>query len=270
MPPAMIHCNEPSRNEVQSSPTADAGPIADLSLCPHHRGLAALRYLAEAASFARELGRDAWDFAVEIQTFRELGLTSNDFRWLVCKGLVQHKQEITSVGDRHRVFRPDRPLSFSANACFVLSEAGLAYASSGLISLEGAARKPAFLNGMHAAADSSPTVCGNGHGKDQDLLPKWDRERQELRLGDLVVKQFKVPALNQERILTVFEEEGWPVVIDDPLPPHPEQDSKRRLHDTIISLNRNQKNPLIHFLGNGNGQGIRWRPSPGRNGEAVG
>ena len=80
-------------------------------------------------------------------------------------------------------------------------------------------------------------------------------------MGDIVVKQFKVPALNQERILAAFEEEGWPVHIDDPLPPHPEQDPKRRLHDTINSLNRNQKNPLIRFLGNGNGQGIRWELS---------
>ena len=80
-------------------------------------------------------------------------------------------------------------------------------------------------------------------------------------MGGIVVKQFKVPALNQERILAAFEEEGWPVHIDDPLPPHPEQDPKRRLHDTINSLNRNQKKPLIQFLGNGNGQGIRWELS---------
>ena len=69
---------------------------------------------------------------------------------------------------------------------------------------------------------------------------------------------------NQERILAAFEEEGWPVHIDDPLPPHPEQDSKRRLHDTINSLNRNQKKRLIQFLGNGNGQGIRWELNRGR------
>ena len=46
--------------------------------------------------------------------------------------------------------------------------------------------------------------------------PKWDPERQELRVGDLVVKQFKVPAANQERILAAFEADGWPVRSDDP------------------------------------------------------
>ncbi len=72
------------------------------------------------------------------------------------------------------------------------------------------------------------------------------------------MKQFKVPAANQERILAAFEEEGWPIRIDDPLPPNSEQDSKRRLHDTINSLNRNQKQNLIRFVGDGSGQGVRW------------
>jgi hypothetical protein len=89
-------------------------------------------------------------------------------------------------------------------------------------------------------------------------IPVWDRERQELRLGDVVVKQFKVPAVNQERVLAVFEEEGWPVRIDDPLPPIGDQDPKARLHDTIVALNRNQKHPLIRFYGDGTGQGVRW------------
>jgi hypothetical protein len=88
--------------------------------------------------------------------------------------------------------------------------------------------------------------------------PRWDYQRQELRLGDAIVKQFKVPAANQERILAAFEEEGWPVRIDDPLPPNAEQNPKRRLHDTINSLNRNQKQHLIRFTGDGSGQGIRW------------
>jgi hypothetical protein len=82
------------------------------------------------------------------------------------------------------------------------------------------------------------------------------------------VKQFKVPAPNQEIILAAFEEENWTARIDDPLVPHPAIDSKRRLHDTINSLNRNQKNPLLRFLGDGNGEGICWERShpPALNG----
>ena len=63
-------------------------------------------------------------------------------------------------------------------------------------------------------------------------------------------------------ILAAFEEEGWPPRIDDPLPPKPDQDPKRRLHDTINSLNRNQQHLLIQFFGDGSGQGIRWNLIP--------
>ena len=257
MPRISIHRNDRSGERRDLSPAV--GPIASPQISLDQRSLAALRHLLEAASFARELARDPWDFAVEIQTFRDLGLTNNDFRRLVCSGLVEHQQEVTAIGDTRRVFQPDRPLSFSGSACFVLSPQGLAYVLGGLISLE--SPPPGE---EHEAAIVPPLVNGDVPGKGRERFPTWDRERQELRLGNIVIKQFKVPALNQERVLSAFEEEGWPVHIDDPLPPHPEQDPKRRLHDTIISLNRNQKNRLIHFSGNGNGQGVRWELAAGR------
>ena len=46
------------------------------------------------------------------------------------------------------------------------------------------------------------------------------------RVGDRVVKQFRVPAGNQELILAAFEEMGWPPHIDDPLPPVHDLDPK--------------------------------------------
>jgi hypothetical protein len=88
---------------------------------------------------------------------------------------------------------------------------------------------------------------------------------RELRIGGALVKAFKVPARNQELILDALEEEGWPRHLDDPLPPHEGQDSKRRLHETIDRLNRNQINRLIRFRGNGNGRGILWEPIADRS-----
>ena len=114
----MLHCNDMN---AQLPQVASRATIADVGIFLGDRGSAALRYLAEAANFARELGRDPWDFAVEIQTFREMGLTNNDLRWLLCEGLVEHKREVTAVGDTGRVFQPDRPLNFSEHTCFVLS-----------------------------------------------------------------------------------------------------------------------------------------------------
>ena len=51
---------------------------------------------------------------------------------------------------------------------------------------------------------------------------------------------------------------GYAAEGDDPLPMHPDMLPKRRLHDTIKSLNRNQKTAQIRFMGDGTGEGIRW------------
>jgi hypothetical protein len=219
------------------------------------RGHESLRLLVDAFDYAQELDRNVWDFAVEIDGLREAGFTNAELRWLICCGFTKHAPELTVTGEPTRVFRHTngRPgLTFSRKTCFVLTEAGYAFAK-GALSKVSANGKP-----EHRASETNGSGT-NGESESDGTKPKWDRDRQELRVGVIVVKQFKVPAANQERILAAFEEDGWPIHIDDPLPQSPEQDPKRRLHDTINSLNRNQKAPLIRFLGDGTGQGVRWR-----------
>jgi hypothetical protein len=63
-------------------------------------------------------------------------------------------------------------------------------------------------------------------------------------------------------ILAVFEEEGWPRRIDDPLPPGHGINPKVRLHESIARLNRNQVNRTIRFGGDGYGRGVRWAQIP--------
>ncbi len=214
--------------------------------------------LLEAFEFARELERPAWDFAVEIQSLRRVGLTNNDFRWLICKGYVEHGLEITRGHESSRAFRRRKGLIFGRRTCFVLTQEGVDFSRRAIREI------PRDQNGQAANGKRPDLVANNTEVNDSQLdfaaklVPKWDRDRQELRLGGCIVKQFKVPALNQERILAVFEEEGWPVRIDDPLTPQNDQDPKRRLHDTINSLNRNQKRRLIRFMGDGTGEGVRW------------
>jgi hypothetical protein len=205
---------------------------------------AALAILLEAYDYARQLLRPAWDFAVEIRCLRAAGLTHSDLRWLACQELVEHAEELTRAGSGSRVFSSIGPLTFTKRTCFVLTETGAALARPG------SAAGPSAQQPSPSIEVASPS-----------LVPQWDKERQELRLGRLIVKQFKVPAPNQEMVLAAFEEEHWPPRIDDPLPPHADQDPKRRVHDTINTLNRHQKNPLIHFLGDGTGEGIRWQLS---------
>jgi hypothetical protein len=46
--------------------------------------------------------------------------------------------------------------------------------------------------------------------------PWWDGERHELLFNGSSVKRYVKPGPEQEKILQVFEEEGWPECIDDP------------------------------------------------------
>ena len=232
------------------SPTRIPPPNGQLGAPILRRSAEGLRLLLDAYRYAVDVGRSVWDFAVEIETLRQAGWTNSEFRWLVCKSFVRHAIETTTASDEARSFRQPRHapgLLFAGKTCFVLTEPGVQFASRVLESPSVPLGEPSLAE-VPSAASPAP----NGP------RPKWDPERQELRVGDIVVKQFKVPAANQERVLAAFEEDGWPIRIDDPLPPASEQDPKRRLHDTINSLNRNQKRHLLRFIGDGTGQGIRW------------
>lgn len=215
------------------------------------RGAAALQLLYESYNYAVELGRSKWDFAITISELKKLGITVSDCRWLLCKGLVEQGSEVSGFGETTRTFQKAGGLVFGKRTCFVLTESGLDVLRQ--FSESGQLTEP--INGQ--AARERPT--DESDDTNGTVKPIWDRDRQELRLGGRLIKRFKVPAPNQEFILAVFEEEGWPVRIDDPLPPHPDVDPKRRLHDTISSLNRNQKSRLLRFQGDGSGQGILWQ-----------
>ena len=248
----------------------------------------AMARLREAFDYAHDLELTLWDFAVEIQSLLADGLSKNDLRWLVCKGYVRHAGELTPRGSKHRAFRSIGRLNFCKRTCFVLTEEGAGFALQ-IIGRAPCQRGPcAALNGHAAVADGyADAADGQGAPSRIDppapmplppavlphLHPCWDRDRQELRVGAEIVKQFKVPAPNQEAILAAFQEEGWPHRIDDPIPPEGDKEPKRRLHDTINSLNRSQRTPLVRFHGDGSGQGVRWEPADhalwggvGRNG----
>lgn len=203
----------------------------------------ALKHLLQAHEYACHLAREPWDLAVEISTLRRLGLTNTDLRWLVCRGYVAHAREITMLGEDGRKFQTSGDLTFTKRTCVVLTDLGVNACRSMATN--------ATANAIASEAQGWPVATGS-------YLPRWDHQRHEFRVGDDLVKQFKLPSANQEAILSAFQEEGWPPRIDDPLPPHPELDPKRRLHDSIKSLNRNQKVNLIQFRGDGTGEGICW------------
>jgi hypothetical protein len=224
----------------------------------------ALEVLVESLQYSQDIDCSLWDFAVEMSTMRRLKVSNSDLRWMIAKGWIDHAIEVTMGGDSQRCFsRPMRAV-FCRKTNFVLTSEGAAFmraicggsfvAQAGTETSSSSAAM--IASGLSHAAVAAPwlTIAI----EPELLVPKWDRYRQELNIGSIIVKRFKVPAANQEAILAAFEEEAWPTRIDDPLPPHREQSPKRRLQETIKSLNRNQKRPLLKFLGDGSGQGVRW------------
>ncbi len=196
--------------------------------------------LRKAVAYALDLRADRWDFAIGVNQLEQLGLDENDLRWLTCKGLIDHRREVTSPANEERCFQPAGRLIFSQRSCFVLTDKGATWAQALKERISG-----------HAEASAKPT----------DLLaavPNWDVDSRILRLNQVVIKRFRWPAANQEAILCAFQEEGWPRRVFDPLPPRADQASKRRLADTIKCLNRKQAMHLIHFRGDGTGEGVLW------------
>ncbi len=223
----------------------------------------AMCQLLKASNYAEDTGRNVWEFAVTIDELRREGVVENELRWLVCRGYIEHAEEVTAKGSE-RAFDRHVSLRFCKRSAFVITSAGVAISREFLKGLtRGDARDEAAANSFAALQPAGLQPVENV--TDGDVHPKWDRDRHELRLGTKLVKVFKLPSPMQEAILMAFEEEHWPPRIDDPLPGHPDLLPKRRLHDTIKGLNRNQKNCLIRFMGDGTGEGIRWELIPSRD-----
>lgn len=208
----------------------------------------ALELLRLADVYAQDAGKDKWQFAVEICRLRDLGMTDSALRWLLCKGTVAHREEITQRDDQQRVFRSLGTCMLTDNTCFILGTVPQELAPVHCVcSSTTYDREVVFSAESHFEA-VTPT----------SILPVWDSMRHELRLGDVIVKRFKHRSRNQEAVLTAFEEEGWPHKVDDPLAPFDECDPKRRLNDTIKGLNHHQLSFLIRFRGDGTGEAVVW------------
>jgi hypothetical protein len=218
----------------------------------------------EAVEYAEQTSGKLWEFAIEIEQLTYLGLNSNDFRWLVRNELVEHQCEVTQENEDGRTFRPSGDLTFPNRTCFVLTSKAI----TTLRNKNGSAVFPQLeaVHQSHASCrESTAHYESVMHSVDRsidklEIKPSWDSKRRLLRVNETIVKRFRWGARNQEAILSAFEEDGWPPRIDDPLSPIMNQDSKRRLNDTIKYLNRNQEIVMLRFRGDGTGEGIIWEP----------
>jgi len=247
-----------ARVELREAVESTREPVAPPPAQPlPQRMVSGLTFLLQAREYADDVRTDIWDFALELRELRSVELTNSDLRWLVMKGYVEHARETTVPGEDQRSFRRTKGLWFNKKTCFVLTDEGAEAAHAlGVFETDMDHIADVVPAKTHAVA-AKPEVAAPAEPAAR-VLPRWDGDLQELRVNGVIVKQFKVPAPNQEMILSAFQEENWPVRIDDPLPPTADQDSKRRLHDTIVSLNRNHKSRFIRFMGDGTGEGVRW------------
>jgi hypothetical protein len=194
-------------------------------------------------------------FAVEIRRLRAVGLGECDLRWMICRQLIEHADEITRIGENRRHFQPLGELNLTERTCFVVTSLGVDVFDSG---------DPRGTT-QHVLPDGTPSgnvdrECHTARKLQppNSQKPQWDPIRHELRLGERLIKRFRHRSPNQEAILAAFEEEGWPRQVDDPLTPVEDGDPKRRLNDTIKGLNHHQENPLMRFHGDGTGEAIFW------------
>jgi len=221
---------------------------ADLLEAALQRCRTGFRALVEARAYAADVGDDSRCFSLDLAELSAAGLQPRDLRWLLAKGYIV-RLSAGEAADANRLRpRAARPIDFDAADRFVATEEGIAF----------------WMRGPEAStdADARSVVAVIGPAgpihANSESRPHWDAQRRELRVGETVVKRFRQPSPLQELLLTAFEEEGWPQRIADPLPRHADQEPKRRLHDTIRSLNLNQRAPLVRFGGDGTGEGVIW------------
>jgi len=106
----------------------------------------------------------------------------------------------------------------------------------------------------------TPVVRGAAAPKDKKEKPHWDAGSLKLWYKGRLIKKFHTPAETQTVVLAAFEEEGWPDLIDDPLPPKANLRPKRRVRQTVIALNDSHKTKrqMMYFTSERFGEAIGW------------
>lgn len=169
------------------------------------------------------------------------GVRSEDLRDLLCRGYACHLLQAPGSDTRRSVLKPTDLEVFRPQSFLSLTALG------------------AELLG------SLSVLKGESTGRDRSDRPVWDEAAHELRVGPVVVKKFRRPAENQELVLAAFQELGWPLVIDDPLPQCREIRPRDRLIDTVKRLNRRQIHRRLLFHIQSKAQAVSWEVIDGPN-----
>ena len=233
----------------------------------------ALALLLQAFAYAHGRG-ERW-VCLEIDRLYEAGLTISDLRWLVAKEFAEHGQECSVQGSPHRSYRR-RAASASIIRPVWSSRPGVPHSSPR------SSKHRLYPCNPFRHRDRVPCRGRERGGRRRAPRARWTQAYNPWHIKTVlelnaaradsawrVVKHYRVPANNQERILSAFEEVGWPDSIDDPLPVRHDVDPRTRLHDAINRLNGCQINRLLRFHGNGAGTGVSWELRETRTGGSL-
>jgi len=186
--------SSPKLQQENSNPQ-DGGASPESSPNSQEQSMVLSR-LFDASKYASDCGKNNWDFAIELSDFVQQGVSRSLLRWLVYRRYVEHRYEVRTRDGEGRLFReaPDSVLTDSS--CFTIAEGGR--------EALGRLRQ----DGLSKSSDES---------KPNAVLPVWCPVTRILKISGKVVKHFKWPAPNQEKLICAFAEQGWPVRLDDPL-----------------------------------------------------
>src|SRR5580704_18039105 len=145
----------------------------------------ALALLMDAATCAQDVGAELWQFSVEISAFLRSGLTTNECRWLVAKGFAKHACEMTTPDADRRVFQPCTNLALPKRTCFVITDRGMTCATELL-------RSQPKRHTPGPKPSTSHLRQASGNGEPQAAMRTGDSDRQQLRVGRVIVKELKV------------------------------------------------------------------------------
>ncbi len=223
--------SHPDSIHNRTTDAANLGPEATERLRP------ALQLLLNIHRRFQSTRRRPWHFALDLRELEAAGLTHDDLRELIARGLLAHQVEEPGRGDRRTFVRPSGS-TLSPRSHFLLTAAGVRWAEQLL------------------AADAARTAATPAEGESRPR-PVWDSDRGLLFYTGRLVLELSAQASVRKLILDAFQEDGWGPRIDNPVKPRSSgDDTGKRLRDALSGLNHSQLWPALWF--EAHGDGARW------------
>jgi hypothetical protein len=167
------------------------------------------------------MGRDPWQFAVEVAAIAASGLGVSDVRWLIGNGHVRHAVETTRPDGPERTFQSAANLALFERSCLVLHPSAVALARK-------ATARPAGVNDPAAVTER----------------PYWDAGAHTLYWRGRVVKRYLREAPYQELMLQTFQDRHWLRCVHVQLPEDAVNDFDEWLNNTVKNLDRTTRRHL--------------------------